>query len=215
MFFLDKILNIIYPQVCVICGKGRNTFLCKKCEIKLKKEAVFGNDKYEDKYFENHFYLFKYEGIIRKLLLNYKFKEQPYLYESFVNFFNKYQKKYLQFDFYDIIIIVPISKKRLNSRGYNQSLLIGRKISKELKVKLNEDILIKQKNNLKQSSLNKNEREQNVKDVYNIKNIQKIKNKKILLIDDIFTTGSTVNECSKVLIKAGAKKVDVFTIAKD
>ncbi len=58
-------------------------------------------------------------------------------------------------------------------------------------------------------------REENVKNVYKIKNVDKIINKKILLVDDIFTTGATLNECSKLLKQAGARKVDVFTIAKD
>ena len=60
-----------------------------------------------------------------------------------------------------------------------------------------------------------NGREENVKNVYKIQNMDKIINKKILLVDDIFTTGATLNECSKILKQAGAKKVDVFTIAKD
>lgn len=58
-------------------------------------------------------------------------------------------------------------------------------------------------------------REENVKNVYKIQNMDKIINKKILLVDDIFTTGATLNECSKLLKQAGAKKVDIFTIAKD
>lgn len=141
--------------MCGICGKGKNTCLCKKCENKLKLEAVFGKDKYQDTYFENHFYIFKYEGMVRNLILNYKFKEKIYLYESFVKFFNKYQKQYLQLDFYDIIIPVPISQQRLKTRGYNQSLLLARGISKELNTKLEANCLIKTKNNDVQSTLNK------------------------------------------------------------
>ena len=60
-----------------------------------------------------------------------------------------------------------------------------------------------------------NGREENVKNVYKIQNVDKIINKKILLVDDIYTTGATLNECSKLLKKAGAEKVDIFTIAKD
>lgn len=142
--------------MCGICGKGKDTNLCKKCQNKLKLEAVFGKDEYQDTYFENHFYMFKYEGMVRNLILNYKFKEKPYLYKSFSEFFNKYQKEHFQFDFYDIIIPVPISKKRKKERGYNQSFLIAREIAKELDVKLEDNILIKQKNNIVQSTLNKN-----------------------------------------------------------
>lgn len=209
------ILDVIYPKTCNICGKGKNTYLCTKCEKKLKQEAVFRKDKYEDKFFENHFYIFSYSGIIRNLLLNYKFNERPYLYESFANFFNKYQKTYLQFDFYDIIVPVPISNKRFKIRGYNQSLLFAKEVSKTLNIDFKKDILIKQKENKAQSTLNKEQREENVQNVYKIRSGKHIINKKILLIDDVFTTGATANECSKVLKLAGTQKIDVLTIAKD
>ena len=209
------ILDLIYPKMCTICGKGKNTYLCKKCEDKLKQEAVFGKDQYKDKFFEKHFYIFNYSGIIRNLLLNYKFNEKSYLYESFASFFNKYQKTYLQFDFYDIIVPVPISKKRFKYRGYNQSLLFAKEIAKTLDVKLEKNLLVKQLDNKAQSTLSKEKREKNVKNVYKIKTSKNVANKNILLIDDIFTTGATVNECSKILREAMAQKIDVLTIAKD
>lgn len=142
--------------MCGICGKGKNTYLCKKCENQLKGEAIFGKDKYQDKYFEYHFYIFKYDKMIRSLILDYKFNEKPYLYKSFTTFFKKYQKKYLQIDFYDIILPVPIGNKRKKERGYNQSLLIARDIAKEMNIKLERNILIKTENNVAQSSLDKN-----------------------------------------------------------
>ena len=130
-------------------------------------------------------------------------------------FLNKYQKKYVQFEIYDIIIPVPISKKRNKERGYNQSLLIAREIAKNENVKLRNNVILKVKNNNTQSKLNKEERAENVKNVYKITNNKEIIDKNILLIDDIFTTGATLNECSKMLKQASAKKVDVLTIAKD
>ncbi|MFR2196198.1 MAG: ComF family protein [Clostridia bacterium] len=124
-------------------------------------------------------------------------------------------KKYVQFEIYDIIIPVPISKKRNKERGYNQSFLIAREIAKNEKVKLKNNVISKVKNNNTQSKLNKEERAENVKNVYKITNNKEIIDKNILLIDDIFTTGATLNECSKMLKQAGTKKVDVLTIAKD
>ena len=176
---------------------------------------MLGKEKYQDTYFEYHFYFFAYQGNIRKLILQYKFQEKPYLYKSFIDFFNKYQKNYLNLDFYDIIIPVPISRKRFKKRGYNQSLLLAKEMEKNSTIKLEKDVLVKTQNNIAQSTLNKKEREQNVKNVYKIINREKIKNKNILLIDDIFTTGATANECSKLLKLGQAKKVDLLTIAKD
>ena len=116
---------------------------------------------------------------------------------------------------YDIIIPVPISKQRNKNRGYNQSLLLAKEISKELNIECIDKCLIKIKNILPQSSLKKEERIRNVKNVYSIKNTQNISGKKILLIDDIYTTGSTVIECSRILAENGAKDIGILTIAKD
>ena len=116
---------------------------------------------------------------------------------------------------YDTIVPVPISEKRLKARGYNQSLLIAREIANQLNLELLNNCLIKTKNIVEQSKLNRDDRIQNVKGVYDIKNKQLIKNKKILLIDDIYTTGSTVNECSKILRQGSPTEIGVLVLAKD
>ena len=190
--------------------------MCKKCEIKLNKENKYINyDKIEDKYFEEHIYLFKYDRIVRKQILNYKFNEKSYIYRMFIDFMKKNQNIYCKMKKYDIIMPVPISKKRLKERGYNQTSLFAREIALIIKKEYQEDNLQKVKENLAQSTLNKQEREENVKDVYKLRDIEIVKNKKILLMDDIYTTGNTLNECSKILKQAGANNVGVFTIAKD
>ncbi len=153
--------------------------------------------------------------MIRNLILNYKFNEKPYLHKTFVEFCYKFQKEYLKKEYYDIIIPVPISRKRLKQRGYNQSYLIAKELAKMLNIELDNRILQKTKNNSAQSVLNKIEREHNVNNVYKLFNNKNIIGKRILLVDDIYTTGSTVNECSKILKMAKVERVDVLTLAKD
>ena len=116
---------------------------------------------------------------------------------------------------YDIIIPVPVHKKRKRQRGYNQTELVARKVSKELDKQFEIDVLIKTKNTKPQSTLNKEARKANAKDVYQLQNKEKISGKKILLLDDIFTTGSTASEASRVLLMAKPQKIGVLTIAKD
>ena len=116
---------------------------------------------------------------------------------------------------YDTIIPVPISKKRMKERGYNQSTLIAKELSKKIKIDLEINCIIKVKNVKEQSKLNKEQREKNIQNVYELKNKQKIINKKILLIDDIYTTGSTVNECSKILGQGKTAQIDVLVVARD
>ena len=88
-------------------------------------------------------------------------------------------------------------------------------MSKRLKINTYNNILIKKNNNKTQSRLNKNERTENVKDAYKVINIDKIKDKRILIFDDIYTTGSTINECIRVLKIAGIEKIGVLILAKD
>lgn len=214
----EKILNLIYPQTCGICGKLNQNSLCKKCEIILNKQCSFGDDDYSqnsDLFFDEHIYFFKYEGIIRKNILNYKFNDKPYLYKTFANYMLKNKKLFEIIKNYDTIIPVPISKKRYKERGYNQSFLIAREISKRFNIELENHCLYKSKNIIEQSKLNKEDRKENIIGVYTLVNKEKLKGKNILIVDDIFTTGSTVNECCKTLIKADTKKLGVLTIAKD
>ena len=160
-------------------------------------------------------YLFKYEGQIRSLILDYKFNEKSYLYLTFVNFLLKNEKIFENIKKYDKIIPVPISNKRYKERGYNQSLLIAKEIAKITNLELVNNCIIKTKNIIEQSKLNKEEREKNIQGVYQLKNKKLIENKKILIFDDIYTTGNTVNECSKVLRNANPSKIGILVLAKD
>ena len=210
----------MYPQVCSICGKLNTKSLCNKCNNKLKEEYSFEIDDYQNdtsKYFEKHYYFFKYKDLIREQILNLKFKEKPYYFQTITYFLKNMQKSFEKLKIYDIIIIVPISNERKKERGYNQSELIARQIALLLDVPVIDNILYKCKNTVPQSTLNKAQREENAKDSYKAKNCYKIKDKKILLFDDIYTTGSTVNECAKVLVKNGVnrKQIGILTVAKD
>ena len=214
--FINYALKLIYPNVCGICNRLCDDDLCKKCEIKLKNISKIKTDYYSDKNFKKHLYIFKYEGIIKEKLTGFKFNEKTYIYKSIVKFMIKNKKICGFLKKYDIIIPVPIHRKRKLERGYNQSALFAKKIANNFEnLKYIDDILLKKVNNKPQSTKNKIGRESNVIGVYSLQNGHKITNKKVLLLDDIYTTGSTVNECCKVLMEANPKFVDVITIAKD
>ena len=203
--------------MCGICGKIDKNSLCNKCKIRLQKNAICKIEDYKNtsSYFDEHIYLFQYNGEIRDTILKYKFNEKSYIYRTFLEFIKNNKKICAQIKKYDIIIPVPISKKRLNSRGYNQSALIAKKLAKEFSIEYLEKVLIKIKDNTPQSEMKQNTRKSNVKGVYKVISKEKINNKKVLIVDDIFTTGSTVDECAKVLKEHNAESVGVFTLAKD
>ena len=217
--FYKYILSLIYPETCGICGKINSYSVCPKCNVKLKEniETKIMQEEIElqDRYFNELMYIFKYEGQIRNLILDYKFNEKTYLYKMFSDIISKNEKIFENAKKYDTIIPVPISNKRFKERGYNQSELIAKEIAKKANLELLNNCLIKTKNIIEQSKLKKDERKNNIKDVYELKNKNLINNKKVLLFDDIYTTGSTVNECSKILRQAEPKKIGVLVIAKD
>ena len=218
MNFLENVLNFLYPQTCGICEKISKEPICKHCKLKLDK-ITFSNRKcfleVNGIYYDEHMYLFKYEGIIKEKIKEYKFRDQSYLYKFFAGIINYNNKINNYIQKYDYIIPIPLHKYRYNKRGYNQTYLILKELNKKQHIKILNDVLIKKKNIKPQSSLNKIDRANNIKNAYEIKNIKKIQNKKILLFDDIFTTGNTTNECSRILKENGAIKVGVLTIAKD
>lgn len=213
----------MYPTICGICEKINKDGLCPKCNLELKKQAevnILQKEEIEEnlkkeKYFEELMYIFKYEGQVRKLILDYKFNEKSYLYKTFVNFLLKNEKIFENIKKYDKIIPVPISKKRNKERGYNQSMLIAEEIANKTNLELVNNCLIKTKNIIEQSKLNKEDRLQNIQGVYSLQNERLITKQKILLVDDIYTTGSTVNECCKILQQANPKTIGVLVLAKD
>lgn len=109
---------------------------------------------------------------------------------------------------YDIICFVPTRNKK--KRGYNQAELIARAIDDEKTV----DALVKIKDTPSQTALSREERMKNVKGCYRVSNPQEIDGKAVLLVDDVYTTGSTVKECRRMLLEAGAELVEIYTICK-
>ena len=225
IFLLDEIIflckemeKLIFPPCCLICGKLTNKNLCKECEKELYKKAIFKIENNENKelYFEKHIYIFLYKDKIRNLILDYKFNDKSYLYKIFSEIIIKNKKICGILKKYDIIIPVPIHKKRKKQRGYNQSELIAKEIASNLEgLECKCSVVEKIKHTLPQSSLSKEQRKQNVQNVYKVINKEKIKNKKIILFDDIYTTGSTVNAIAKILKENGASQILILTIAKD
>ena len=218
IFLWEKIESILFPPLCYICGKRGKNIICERCSRNLGSLAKYKIEQHDAEidYFSYHIYLFDYTGNIRKLLLDFKFHDKAYLCEIFVKFLLKNKKIGGFLKNYDIIIPVPIHKKRQKERGYNQSLLLASKWEKEeTRISVEDNILLKTKHTKPQSTLSREERIENAKQVYEIQNAEKIKEKDIILLDDIYTTGSTVRECAKILKENGARSIVVVTIAKD
>lgn len=210
------ILDLLFPKFCINCQK-EGYFLCADCETLLEISPFHRNlsvhnliDLYIPVFYKNPLaknliQRFKYEPFVKELAQT--------LSSLIISHFQLLDNKP---DFADYFIIpIPLSKKRLKWRGYNQSEELGRELADFLKIPLFSDCLIKVKETLPQMELEKEARRENVKDIFLVKNLDFIKDKKILLIDDVYTTGATMQECALTLKKAGAKTVIGVAVAGD
>ena len=201
--------------MCAFCGKIDENFLCENCRKEVQKIENPHIDKYTSKYYEEHIYIFNYKDV-RDKILAYKFDDKPYYYKTFVNILLNNKKICEILKSYDIIIPVPIHNKRRRERGYNQAELVAKEIAGEMGLEYI-NILKKCKNTIPQSTLSKEERIENSIGIYTVKEKleYRVKNKKILIFDDVYTTGATANECAKVLKMLEPHKIGILTIAKD
>ena len=217
MNLIEKALEYIFVPSCGVCGKIGEGYLCKNCGKVLERyvecDDNFANLREDIE--KKKLHIFQYKEIVRKLIIQYKFNNKSYLYKTFCEFIVKNKKAFDFIKSYDIIIPVPMHNKKRALRGYNQSGLIAKELAKKMKIKIFTDVLIKTKNNKVQSSLNKEDRKNNVKDVYKLVNKEKIYNKKVLIFDDIYTTGATIEACKREILKADVKQLGILTLAKD
>ena len=155
--------------------------------------------------------LLTFSSSTRTAIHAFKYENKTYLSKTLLGLMER-SPLGLNFHQYDVLVPVPLHRNRLRARGYNQSLLLCREISQRYGVPVDERLLSRIRDSAPQIELIGVEREQNVKGVFSLR--KDPAEKTILLIDDVLTTGATVNECARVLRRGGAKRIDVFTIAR-
>lgn len=155
----------------------------------------------------------RYSDSLKQSLKRFKFGNRTSYYRVFGKLLALKVQNTIQLNQIDIIIAVPLHKSKQKERGYNQAELIAGSAAKLLKIPLKTNILVKTNESRSQSMLSKQERLSNVEGLFKVINTQAIHKKNILIIDDIVTTGSTINQCSKALKQAGAGRVIAGVIA--
>ncbi len=238
--FFNDLMNFIFASDCRVCknllSSLEEKYICKDCFSKIE----FIKPPYCDKCgkilvesfkriekplcrdcssHKRHFYKARalgiYEGILREGIHILKFEKKVGIHKPLGDLMVRYLKEQQRnlISRIDFLIPVPLHRKRLKSRGFNQAQLLCEYIEKHLNLPVNLD-LKRIRWTTPQMNLGRQERLQNIKGAFEIRNKGTISEKQILLVDDIFTTGATVEECSKVLLKAGAKQVSVLTLAR-
>jgi len=158
--------------------------------------------------------LFKYNGLARHLILGLKHGNATHLASNLSSKACLHHSNYIQDA--DIIIPVPLHWSRLLKRGYNQASLLAKYIARNCQIPLQTNILLRNRRTASQGNYGKKARLRNVQSAFTLSDKEKnsIANKTVLLVDDVMASGATLNECSKVLLTANAKKVKVLVIAK-
>jgi ComF family protein len=214
----EQILNLVFPPKCIFCKKilniGAKLYICEDCCTKIPYMKN-GNIKLikASNYYDDIICVCEYSGIIKEALIRYKFFNKPSYYRTFAQLLYNKINEMTEWEKVDIIISVPLYRKKERQRGYNQSHLISKHLGKLLGIKVDGSLIIRTKNTDSQSLLNRVERLQNVKDAFQVTDAKAVYGKSILILDDIFTTGTTLNECCKVLKNSGARKITAAVIA--
>ena len=208
----ELILNLLFPPKCILCGcvlPKEQTDLCHNCR---QNTDEFTRSKKKISFVAGWTSLWYYTDKVRHSILLYKFYSRRSYGPTYGRLLamKLYSKPLCN---YDVLTWVPVSKFRLLQRGYDQVELIARSFGQELNTPAI-PVLIKQRHTKAQSRLNTPERRRaNVLGAFHVSNPQVIRGKTVLLIDDIITTGSTVSECARVLLTAGAKEVYCAAVA--
>ena len=212
MMLLQQITELLFPNKCILCRRvleKQELDLCRTCRTEI---SDFSKSKRSIPFLESWTALWYYNGSVRKSLLRYKFSGRRNYAVSYGRLLAmKLQREYP--DGFDILTWIPISPLRRLRRGYDQVELLAHAVGRELEI-LPVRTLTKTRNNPPQSGIiGHAERRANVLGVYRAVEPEQFRGKRVLLLDDIITTGATASEAARVLLTAGAKDVICAAVA--
>lgn len=226
------ILEIIFPKKCIGCNQIDKNFLCQNCQQKIQKIDYFFCPVCKQGSFEGYTHSFcqyrtslkrviapfKYQGLIKEMIRQFKYCGIRELGEDFSKLIAEFlenRKIELSSDY--ILVAVPLHQDREKERGFNQAEKLAKSLSEKLSLQHNPRLLLRNRDTPSQIKLSKKERQNNVKGAFsiNLDFTDSVKNKNFILVDDVFTTGATLNECAKVLKRLRAKEVWGMVVAKD
>lgn len=229
MKLLKKCLGILYPQTCCFCGKVSGTEICPQCFKKIEyvkepvckkcgkpilneeKEICDDCERYEH-FFEQGKSIWIHKGVVRRSLYQFKYHNRRIYGKTYgKELFRLYGQKIKDWGI-DVIIPVPLHKKRRRKRGYNQSEIIAHILGKLAHIPVDTKSVRRVRHTKPQKELNHKERRQNVKHAFAVNKQWKVP-QNVLIVDDIYTTGNTVDEIAKLIKEKGVQKVFFLTIS--
>ena len=222
---LNTIVNLFFPKVCYACHNLLNDYedtICLDCRHNLPvtnfhfdnneavKKALYGRAE-----IENGTALFRFEkqGLVQRLIHNLKYRGYEHIGFTLGNWLGSELKSLKAYQHIDVVIPVPLHKKKLKKRGFNQVTLFGQQLAEALNAEYRADVLVKISNTRSQTTKGRFTRWIDNDTLFAIKNMDAIDNKHVLLVDDLITTGATLEACISVLNQAQNIKTSVATMA--
>ena len=226
---LNALVSLFFPPSCPVCGEAGEDGICRSCMKGVRPiqpplctlcgapfvsavlpEHLCGECMKRERSFSIARSAGLYEGTLLEAIHLLKYRGRVPLARPLASIL----AVTVDCADYDIITPVPLHRRRLQERGFNQSLLLARYLAKESRLSLDYVNLRRTRATAPQTGLQGRERKSNVKRAFSVKKSMAFAGKRVLLVDDVYTTGATVTECSRVLKAAGAREVGVLTLAR-
>lgn len=222
---LKNLINLLFPLICNGCKslllKNENT-ICSNCRHDLPEtfhHKIENNETFTKFYglipleFACSYLYFNKDGIVQEMIHNLKYRNQQEIGTLLGSLYANDLKELVNFHGVDEIIPVPLHSKRLKERGYNQVTTFCNALAKNLNISVNENLLIRTKYTETQTKKDREHRQYKNLNLFDIQNIENHTGKHFLLVDDVITTGATLEKCALALLKIPNSKVSIVTIA--
>jgi ComF family protein len=225
MQILKDLFNLFYPKLCANCDNQlihNENVLCTFCrhDLPLTNYTNYLENKITKTFYgrvaiekANALLFYRKEGITKKLIHELKYKGNEEVGSFFGNWLGEILKENKEFLDIDLIIPVPLHPKKQRQRGYNQVTEFGKSLSHHLEKPLIENILLRTSTSKTQTFKARFDRFNNIDTTFKLSNLTTLKNKHVLLIDDVITTGATLEACAKELQKTAGIKISILTMA--
>ena len=194
-------IQFLEPPWCEICGTPDVSGLCDECATNPPRYGKLRSMAF-------------YQTTLQQAIHFFKFEKKTVFAEHLIQLLNAHTPSDCDIAEYDFILPVPIHKKRLRERGFNQAKLLANGIATTRGIPVLTDVLIRHRHTVAQSRLDKEARQQNIVGAFEIRNPRTITGKRLLVIDDVFTTGATIREVVNELWTADPAEIDVLTLAR-
>ncbi len=222
---MKSVINLFFPKVCYACSSylsDNEDTICINCRHDLPvTDFHFNNDDSVKKVLRGRakvelataLFRFEKKGPVQQLIHGLKYKGYEHIGELLGDWLGGELAEVETYQSVDMVIPVPMHKKKLKKRGYNQVSKFGQQVAKALNAEYVDDVLVKISNTTSQTTKGRLARWNNNNEIFAVKNILKIENKHVLIVDDIITTGATLEACCSALSQAKIIKISIATMA--